>query len=104
LTPLLEAIDHGWLVKFVEHRIADKRVIRHIKKWLNAGVLEDGKRTYQETGTPQVKSRGSRLAIRRLQMALQRQIAATDQQIDQLVYELYGLTHEEIKIVEEAIC
>jgi hypothetical protein len=31
-------------VKFVEHRIADRRVVRHIKKWLNAGVLEDGKR------------------------------------------------------------
>ena len=48
-----DAIDHEWLVKFVEHRIADKRVVRHIKKWLNAGVLEDGKRTYQQTGTPQ---------------------------------------------------
>ena len=48
-----DAINHEWLVKFVEHRIADKRVVRHIKKWLNAGVLEDGNRTYQETGTPQ---------------------------------------------------
>ena len=48
-----DAIDHEWLVRFVEHRIADKRVVRHIKKWLNAGVLEEGKRTYQETGTPQ---------------------------------------------------
>ena len=42
-----------WLVKFVEHRIADRRVVRHIKKWLNAGVLEDGKRRYMECGTPQ---------------------------------------------------
>src|SRR5437870_2838107 len=40
-----EAIDHGWLVKFVEHRIADRRVVRLIQKWLNAGVLEDGTRT-----------------------------------------------------------
>jgi group II intron reverse transcriptase/maturase len=48
-----DAIDHEWLVKFVEHRIADKRVVRHIKKWLNAGVLENGERTYQEAGTPQ---------------------------------------------------
>jgi len=48
-----DAIDHEWLVKFVEHRIADKRVVHHIKKWLNAGVLENGERTYQETGTPQ---------------------------------------------------
>jgi len=39
-----DSIDHGWLVKFVEHRIADRRVVRLIQKWLNAGVLEDGKR------------------------------------------------------------
>ncbi len=48
-----EAIDHGWLVKFVEHRIADRRVVRLIQKWLNAGVLEDGTRTWSEEGTPQ---------------------------------------------------
>jgi group II intron reverse transcriptase/maturase len=48
-----DAIDHEWLVQFVEHRIADRRVIRHIKKWLRAGVLEDGKRTQADHGTPQ---------------------------------------------------
>jgi group II intron reverse transcriptase/maturase len=48
-----DTIDHEWLVKFVEHRIADPRMIRHIKKWLNAGVMEDGKRTQAEEGTPQ---------------------------------------------------
>ena len=48
-----EAIDHGWLVQFVEHRIADRRVVRLIQKWLKAGVLEDGKRTWREEGTPQ---------------------------------------------------
>ena len=48
-----DAIDHEWLMKFVEHRIADQRVLRHIKKWLNAGVMEDGKRTQAEKGTPQ---------------------------------------------------
>jgi group II intron reverse transcriptase/maturase len=48
-----DAIDHGWLVKFVEHRIADRRVVRLIQKWLNAGVLEDGKRMPTEKGTPQ---------------------------------------------------
>jgi group II intron reverse transcriptase/maturase len=37
-----DAIDHEWLVKFVEHRIGDQRVVRHIRKWLKAGVLEDG--------------------------------------------------------------
>ena len=48
-----DAIDHGWLVKFIEHRMADRRVVRLIQKWLNAGVLEDGTRTWSETGTPQ---------------------------------------------------
>jgi RNA-directed DNA polymerase len=48
-----DAIDHDWLMKFVEHRIADKRVHRHIKKWLNAGVLEDGVKTSSEEGVPQ---------------------------------------------------
>ncbi len=48
-----EAIDHGWLVQFLEHRMADQRVVRLIQKWLNAGVLEDGTRTWSEEGTPQ---------------------------------------------------
>ncbi len=48
-----EAIDHGWLGQFVEHRIADRRVVRLIQKWLKAGVLEDGVRTWREEGTPQ---------------------------------------------------
>jgi RNA-directed DNA polymerase len=48
-----DTIDHEWMLKFVEHRIADKRVLRHIKKWLLAGVLEDGKIRQAEYGTPQ---------------------------------------------------
>jgi RNA-directed DNA polymerase len=48
-----DAIDHEWLVKLIEHRIADRRVVRLIQKWLNAGVLEDGERTRSEAGTPQ---------------------------------------------------
>ena len=40
-------------MKFVEHRIGDKRVVRLIQKWLNAGVLEDGKRVRSEVGTIQ---------------------------------------------------
>ena len=48
-----DAIDHGWLVKFVEHRIADARVLRLIQKWLSAGVLEEGAWTAREEGTPQ---------------------------------------------------
>ena len=57
-----DAIDHGWLVKFVEHRIADRRVVRLIQKWLNAGVLEDGRREWSETGTPQGGSASPLLA------------------------------------------
>src|SRR5271165_2222337 len=48
-----DAISHEWLVKFIEHRIADRRAVRLIQKWLNAGVLEDGKRIRMEEGTPQ---------------------------------------------------
>lgn len=48
-----DTIDHEWLVKLIEHRIADQRVVRHVKKWLNAGVLEDGKRIRVQEGTPQ---------------------------------------------------
>jgi RNA-directed DNA polymerase len=57
-----DALDHGWLIKFVEHRIADRRVVRLIQKWLNAGVLEDGKRTRREEGTPQGGSASPLLA------------------------------------------
>jgi retron-type reverse transcriptase len=48
-----DAIDHGWLCKFVEHRLADNRVLRLIQKWLRAGVMEDGAWTASEQGTPQ---------------------------------------------------
>jgi RNA-directed DNA polymerase len=48
-----DTINHEWLGKFVEHRIADQRVIRHINKWLKAGVLEEGKRIQVEEGSPQ---------------------------------------------------
>src|SRR6267378_2828478 len=47
------SLDHQWLMKFIEHRIADRRVVRLIQKWLNAGVLEDGKRIPVVEGTPQ---------------------------------------------------
>src|SRR5437667_293485 len=36
------SLDHSWLVRFLEHRIADRRVLRLIQKWLRAGVVEDG--------------------------------------------------------------
>src|SRR5438093_9114806 len=53
LRSFFDTLDHGWLVKFLEHRIADRRVVRLIQKWLKAGVLEDGKRTRTELGTVQ---------------------------------------------------
>ena len=42
-----------WLIRFVEHRIGDRRIIRLITKWLKAGVLEDGRLVVTEEGTPQ---------------------------------------------------
>src|SRR5437867_2194111 len=48
-----DTLDHGWLVQFIEHRVADRRVVRLIQKWLSTGVLEDGKRTRSEAGTVQ---------------------------------------------------
>jgi group II intron reverse transcriptase/maturase len=48
-----DAIDHGWLVKFIEHRIADRRVLRLIQKWLSAGVMEEGRWTGSKVGSPQ---------------------------------------------------
>jgi RNA-directed DNA polymerase len=47
------SLEHAWLIRFVEHRIGDKRVVRLIRLWLAAGVLEDGTWAASETGTPQ---------------------------------------------------
>jgi group II intron reverse transcriptase/maturase len=46
-------IDHSWLRRFVEHRIADKRIWRLIGKWLAAGVIEEGQWSACEEGSPQ---------------------------------------------------
>jgi RNA-directed DNA polymerase len=48
-----DTVSQEWLIRFVEHRIGDKRIIRLIRKWLKAGVLEDGTLTVSETGTGQ---------------------------------------------------
>jgi group II intron reverse transcriptase/maturase len=48
-----DAIDREWLMKFVEHRISDRRIQRLILKWLKAGVLEDGEVRHADTGTVQ---------------------------------------------------
>jgi len=47
------SLDHQWLVKFLEHRIADRRVLRLIQKWLAAGVIENGSWTAFGEGVPQ---------------------------------------------------
>jgi RNA-directed DNA polymerase len=48
-----DTVNQDWLIKFVEHRIGDKRMIRLIQKWLKAGVMEDGIVTVSEVGTGQ---------------------------------------------------
>jgi len=48
-----DSISHEWLMLFVEHRVGDRRVLRLIRKWLGAGVVEEGVRTPAERGTPQ---------------------------------------------------
>lgn len=48
-----DTLSHEWLMKLVEHRIADKRVLRHLKKWLNAGVMKDGEWSVSKEGVPQ---------------------------------------------------
>lgn len=53
LRSFFDTLKHAWLVQFIEHRVADKRIVRLIQKWLSAGVLEDGKRIQSEIGTVQ---------------------------------------------------
>jgi RNA-directed DNA polymerase len=48
-----DAIDHAWLIKFLEHRIGDRRILRLIRKWLRAGVSEDGEWSRTTVGSPQ---------------------------------------------------
>jgi group II intron reverse transcriptase/maturase len=47
------SVNHDWLIRFLEHRIGDKRIIRLIRKWLKAGILEDGIVSVAESGTGQ---------------------------------------------------
>jgi group II intron reverse transcriptase/maturase len=47
------SMSHEWTIKFLEHRIADPRILRLIKKWLRAGVSEEGEWSQTEVGTPQ---------------------------------------------------
>jgi RNA-directed DNA polymerase len=48
-----DSMSHDWLIRFVEHRIGDRRVIRLIQKWLKAGVMDGVEWTSSDTGSPQ---------------------------------------------------
>jgi group II intron reverse transcriptase/maturase len=48
-----DKISHDWMIRFVEHRVGDRRVVRLIQKWLQAGVMEEGRWFPTEEGTPQ---------------------------------------------------
>ena len=53
ISSFFDAIDRDWLIKFLEHRIGDKRIIRLIRKWLNAGIIEETVWGDSGMGTPQ---------------------------------------------------
>jgi len=53
VTASFDTVSQEWPIRFVEHRIGDKRIIRLVQKWLKAGVLEDGVVSVGERGTGQ---------------------------------------------------
>lgn len=53
ISKFFDTIEHSKLIMFIEHRVADARVVRLIKKWLHAGVLEDGRLSNSDLGTVQ---------------------------------------------------
>ncbi|WP_323739211.1 group II intron reverse transcriptase/maturase [Candidatus Trichorickettsia mobilis] len=53
IASFFDNMQHEWLMKFVSHRIKDQRVLKHIKGWLEAGIMEDGKLIASSTGSPQ---------------------------------------------------
>jgi RNA-directed DNA polymerase len=53
IADFFSSLDHDWLERFLEHRIGDKRVMRLIHNWVNAGVIEDGTWKASEVGAPQ---------------------------------------------------
>ena len=46
-------LSHEWLLKFLQHRVADRRMLRLIQKWLKAGIMEEGEWRNTAIGTPQ---------------------------------------------------
>jgi len=53
ITRFFDTVDHEWLMRFMEHRIGDRRLLRLIRLWLKAGVMEKGQLSASEEGTPQ---------------------------------------------------
>jgi len=48
-----DKVEHDWMLRFVEHRVGDRRILRLIRKWLKAGVMEQDRWIETEEGTPQ---------------------------------------------------
>jgi RNA-directed DNA polymerase len=53
ISAFFDSVDHEWLIRFVEHRVGDRRVVRLIRKWLKTGVMEEGEVRAGTVGTPQ---------------------------------------------------
>jgi group II intron reverse transcriptase/maturase len=53
ISGFFDSVSHEWLIRFVEHRVGDSRILRLIRKWLKAGVMDDGNLVPTEVGTPQ---------------------------------------------------
>jgi RNA-directed DNA polymerase len=53
ISSFFDTIDHDWMMRFLAHRIADRRILRLVRKWLVAGVIEGGKKTASRAGCPQ---------------------------------------------------
>jgi RNA-directed DNA polymerase len=53
ISRFFDTIDHQWMVRFIEHRVGDRRVIRLIQKWLEVGVMDGGQVEKSCEGTPQ---------------------------------------------------
>ena len=53
MTASFDTVNQEWLIRFLEHRIGDRRIIRLIRKWLTAGVMENGVVTVSDRGTGQ---------------------------------------------------
>jgi retron-type reverse transcriptase len=50
IVSFFDELDHEWMMRFLEHRIADKRILRLIRRWLKAGVIENGSRKPSQKG------------------------------------------------------